>query len=218
MALVHWDTLGELTQLQQRLDDLSNQFKYPDIYRPLQWTISWKPAIELTETDTELRLKIMLPAVNPQKLDIRAHLCSISIAGYLHEADHPDERYIIRSEFYVGKFQRTVPLPTEINPTLVKATYVNGILSLSLPKLVARHRQQIKVAPQARARKSAVEHRQHEEHLKETMRQRTVVELDPSTSEPIQEMAREAETRLRQSKQHLEETMHARAKSEVRKG
>lgn len=217
MESLYWHPLGELQQLQQRLNRLVDQLVHPEVHRPLRQTLDWIPALELTETDMELRLKVMLPGINPQNLDIQAHQHSISVAGHLHEVSQAEERENIRSEFYVGRFQRTVPLPTSICPDLVKAKYINGILTLILPKEVARRRQRVKVAVQAQARESVAEHRQHKDHLKETMRQRTSAELEQSSIESIQNNAREIETRQRQNKQHLEGTMHVRADAEVRK-
>ena len=218
MELMDWQPLGELVQLRQRLNRLLEQHFYSLEHRPPHQSMEWMPPIELMETDTEMHLKLMLPGVNPHNIDIRADQHSISVAGYLHEVSRTKDREDIRSEFYVGRFQRIVPLPTAICPDLVKATYVNGILSLILPKVEVNQRQRVKVTVQAKVREAAVEQRQHEEHLKETMRKRTSAELDQALVESIPNIAREAETRQRQSEQHFEETMHIRADAEVRKG
>ena len=62
------------------------------------------------------------------------------------EAEEKGENFY-RRERRFGMFQRTIPLPVEINPSGVKAAYHDGILEVTLPKSEkAKATQPVKVA------------------------------------------------------------------------
>ena len=50
-----------------------------------------------------------------------------------------------RSERYVGKFRRSITLPTRVDANKVSATYKDGILTVTLPKAEEAKPKQIQV-------------------------------------------------------------------------
>ena len=52
---------------------------------------------------------------------------------------------IHRSERFVGKFQRTLTLPSQVDVDKVKANYQDGILTVTLPKSEAAKPKQIQI-------------------------------------------------------------------------
>ena len=52
---------------------------------------------------------------------------------------------VTRSEFRYGKFQRVIPLPSQIQNDKVQAEYQNGILRLTLPKAESEKHRTVKV-------------------------------------------------------------------------
>jgi len=50
------------------------------------------------------------------------------------------------SERMTGKLSRTIQLPQPVDPDAVKATYVNGVLQLTMQKLAATKTRKISVA------------------------------------------------------------------------
>jgi len=55
----------------------------------------------------------------------------VSISGEYRQ----EKKDKTRSEFYYGKFERTIGLPIAIQNDKVKADYTDGILTLTLPKV-----------------------------------------------------------------------------------
>ncbi|WIX75623.1 Hsp20 family protein [Amycolatopsis carbonis] len=49
------------------------------------------------------------------------------------------------SEFYYGKFSRTVPLPAGAEATKMNAKYADGILEITMPLAAQPHEKQIKI-------------------------------------------------------------------------
>ena len=91
----------------------------------------WKPAIELEEKDTELRLQIAVPGVDPKDIDIEVTPEDVLVkAETRHE--HKEERGQVHvCEFTSGNMFRSVHLPKKIDPDKVKADFKNGMLSLT---------------------------------------------------------------------------------------
>ena len=50
-----------------------------------------------------------------------------------HETKH-ESAEVCRAERFFGRFQRTVTLPASVASDKVKAQYVDGILTITLPK------------------------------------------------------------------------------------
>lgn len=55
----------------------------------------------------------------------------VSIAGEYRQ----EQKDKTRSEFYYGKFERTIGLPVAVQNDKVKADFSDGVLTLTLPKV-----------------------------------------------------------------------------------
>ena len=104
------------------------------------------PKAELIETDESLVLKLELPGINPDDLTIEVTAESVSVKGDRESEGDAIENGINRSEFRYGTFHRVIPLPTLIQQTNVEADYKNGILNLTLPKVVEEKDKVVKVS------------------------------------------------------------------------
>lgn len=90
---------------------------------------------EVEETDKEILVRIEVPGM--EKKD-----CRITIEGnvlYLNGEKHY-ERETIDSTYHImerayGAFQRTIPLPRNVDADKAEASYKNGVLTVRLPKV-----------------------------------------------------------------------------------
>lgn len=73
------------------------------------------------------------PAIPADKIEIEATTERVTIEGEHTEEEKLEKGTRVREEFRYGKIERTIVLPTEIDPDKVEATYEQGILSLVLP-------------------------------------------------------------------------------------
>ncbi len=120
-------------QLDRLLDDILHEQPQLGILAQAGET-PWSPAIELQETESELLLKVQLPGIQPEELDIQVSENAVFLAGEHHEATKTNEKGVFRSEFHYGQFKRVVPLPTTIRREQVKAEMASGLLTLTMPK------------------------------------------------------------------------------------
>jgi HSP20 family protein len=96
----------------------------------------WTPAIELKDNENEIVLRAQLPGMDAKDLDVQVTREAVSIAGEHRQEQKTEEKGFFRSEFRYGKFQRVIPLPVAVQNDQVKAAYKDGVLTLTLPKVV----------------------------------------------------------------------------------
>ena len=96
---------------------------------------TWCPAIELNETDKYLTLKAEIPGVEIKHLNINANPESISISGIHDRHKLANEREVIPSELHYGQLDCSVPLPKTIQVNHVRAELIDGVLTVTMPKV-----------------------------------------------------------------------------------
>jgi HSP20 family protein len=232
MSLIHWHPLKELSHLRQQMNSLFEEMTHRhhglgdrDINRlvdfdlfPDRLGISWKPAIELTETETELILTAELPGIEAKDLDIQVSDNLVSIAGERKREKYHQTKGGFSTELCYGKFERVIPLSIAIDKNKVQANLNNGLLTLSLPKNKSASENAVKVnLIDSKAREAMTQQRQHQEHQQESIHERAVEELTErqDNAKRIQEEAREVMAGQRQQEKHQQETMHARTAAQV---
>jgi len=99
-----------------------------------QFLSGWMPAIDLSEDKDNLYLKAELPGMNKDDIEISIHDGVLTLAGERKQDPKYQDAEVYRSERFLGRFQRTLSLPTLINTEKVKATYMEGLLYVVLPK------------------------------------------------------------------------------------
>lgn len=91
--------------------------------------------VDLYENEKEIILDAELPGVEAQDLDVRVLPREVRIKAEKKKAEEFKDNNVHRQERFYGSVARTVYLPTEIDPDQAKATFKNGILKLTLPKV-----------------------------------------------------------------------------------
>jgi HSP20 family molecular chaperone IbpA len=99
--------------------------------------VAWLPPIELHETSRTLILKIELPGMGAEFLEISLSHDVVEIAGERHAEAQSQTNGCYQSELKYGKFYRSIPLPLAIDPTAAQASFQDGVVMLVLPKQIA---------------------------------------------------------------------------------
>lgn len=132
MSLVRWEPMRELAHLRDEMDRLFGQ-SFRDL--PLVNGNGWPPAVDVREVDGKLQIKADLPGVKRENVEITATDEAITIEGHtLEESEEKKEGYFHR-ERRSGHFMRTVPLPVAVDTDKVEATFEDGTLTITLPKV-----------------------------------------------------------------------------------
>ena len=126
-----WEPFKDLIDFRTSFDRFFDRFfeRWPE---PIE--DYWTPAIDLVEGDSHIEVKAELPGLKKDDIKVRVEDNVLSISGERKKEKEVKEGRYYRVERYYGKFYRCVELPTEVDPEKIKATYKDGVLSITLPK------------------------------------------------------------------------------------
>jgi len=105
----------------------------------------WAPVLDLYDEKDHFLVSIELPGMKKEDINVSFHDCALTVSGERKHEREGKEGQTFRSERYFGKFQRSVSLPTGVDPSKVKATYKDGVLLIELPKSEEAKPRQIEV-------------------------------------------------------------------------
>src|SRR5947209_13836394 len=128
-----WPGFGRLSTLRDELDRL---FETPlaELARSSQLLSGWTPALDIYEDKDNVYVRAELPGMKKEDIDLSLNDGSLSLAGERKSEGKYKDAEVYRAERFLGRFQRTVTLPTPVAADRVKAQYQDGILSITLPK------------------------------------------------------------------------------------
>ncbi|MBD2741295.1 Hsp20/alpha crystallin family protein [Coleofasciculus sp. FACHB-1120] len=141
MTLIRWQPFQEMETLRRQMDRVFDELASVNRDAP----ITWKPAIELQDTEDSLILRAQLPGIEAKDLDIRISREAVVITGERRYEKKEQEGGYVRSEFRYGNFQRVIPLPVAIQNDRVESEFKDGVLMLTLPKVTATRDRVVKL-------------------------------------------------------------------------
>ncbi len=92
------------------------------------------PAINVSETDDAIEVSAELPGIDEKDVEVELADNVLTIKGEKKsETEEKKKNYHLIERSY-GSFQRTVPLPYEVDPDKITAKFAKGVLSVTMPK------------------------------------------------------------------------------------
>jgi len=146
MALVKWEPFRDLMAMQDRMTRLIDE-TLSHIWKEEVVRGVWSPPVDILERGSEVVLKVDLPEVSQEEIDIRVEGSTLIIQGERRLIkDAPEENYIQIERPY-GTFRRTFNIPRMIEQEEIKASYKDGVLRIVLPRKQETQPKQIVVEP-----------------------------------------------------------------------
>ncbi|MCC7424774.1 MAG: Hsp20/alpha crystallin family protein [Planctomycetaceae bacterium] len=109
-----------------------------------------RPSLDLSETDSNVQIRVDVPGMKAEDIDIEVSGNTLRISGQRKEEKEEKGKTWHRVERRSGSFARTVTLPCEVKENQAKAEYADGVLTLSLPKAEEAKTRRIKVEAKAK--------------------------------------------------------------------
>lgn len=103
------------------------------------------PQVDVIDQDDTLLVRAALPGVEKDNLEVSTTQYTVTIRGSTHKETKEEKGEYYRREIQTGKFLRTVNLPAAIDETNIKASFKDGMLEVTLPKLEIAKRHSIKI-------------------------------------------------------------------------
>ena len=129
-----WEPFGSLRRDMERMfEDFSREWGWSPPAAPGAG-MATAPRLDVSETETELKIEAELPGVDEKDVEVVLTNDRLTIKGEKkHEKEEKKKDYHL-VERPSGSFARTVGLPFDADPEQVKASFANGVLTVTLPK------------------------------------------------------------------------------------
>jgi HSP20 family protein len=95
---------------------------------------AFTPRVDVVESDDELKVSAELPGIDEKDIDVSLSRDVLTISGEKKEKQEYRGEYYFRTERSYGSFQRSIPLPCNVDTGKVEAIFDNGVLTITLPK------------------------------------------------------------------------------------
>jgi HSP20 family protein len=90
------------------------------------------PKLEVAETEKQIAVSAEIPGMEEKDVEVLLNDGSLIIRGEMKSETEDKERQF--SERFYGRFERQIPVGTDIDESKVEASFKNGILKVILPK------------------------------------------------------------------------------------
>jgi HSP20 family protein len=140
-----WPSLDRWSTLR---DDLNALFEFPFLSgseRSGQLFSGWSPALDLYEDKDNVIAVVEVPGMQKNDIEISLHDGTLTIGGE-RRSESGNGKNAERTERYVGKFRRSITLPSRVDANKVKASYRDGVLTVTLPKAEEAKPRQIQIS------------------------------------------------------------------------
>ena len=144
-VLTRWEPFREFSTLQDRMNRLFRE-SYNEPGRDESLVASgFAPAVDVYEDEHNVTLKLEVPGVKQDDLDVQVENNTLTIRGERKFEKEEKEENFQRIERRYGSFSRSFTLPNTIDTDSVNANYENGVLKVELAKREEAKPKQIKV-------------------------------------------------------------------------
>jgi HSP20 family protein len=139
----------------EEMDRMFDQYFRRSWMRP--WRFEWPsfpelalpemklPKVDVVDREAEVVIKAEVPGVEKKDLDISVGEDSVTIKGSTSHEEKEEKGDYYRREISRGAFLRTVALPATVDGSKAKASFKDGMLELTLPKVEKARRHTVKI-------------------------------------------------------------------------
>ncbi len=92
------------------------------------------PLVDVYEKGDDIIVEAEIPGMEKENLTVKVSENSVTIKGEIKKEKEVKEKDYYICERSYGSFSRTIDLPTEVDSEKAKASYKNGVLTITLPK------------------------------------------------------------------------------------
>jgi HSP20 family protein len=127
MTIVRYEPWAFVGRLQRQLDRALGEVADGA-------TVSWIPRVDIHEEDERFLVTADLPGVEGKDIEITAEKGVLTLKGERRSEKKSSKDGFESIERASGTFLRRFTLPESVNAEAIKASHVNGVLEITIPK------------------------------------------------------------------------------------
>ncbi|MBN0986276.1 Hsp20/alpha crystallin family protein [Amphritea pacifica] len=137
--------MSNLTRFNSLFDDTF----FNDFFRPVRREDGGDkvPAIDVHDGEGQYLVRVDLPGIKKEDISVSLEngVLSVSAESTRENTEEKDGK-LIRQERRYGRFVRSLSVGADVDPAGIKASFENGVLSLTLPKVQEQQPASVSIA------------------------------------------------------------------------
>ncbi len=138
------DIFNELTGMQQEMNRLFDEFFGERRQEMAEG--AWLPVVDVSETGTEIVVKAELPGMSKDDIELDLQDNVLTLKGEKKQEKKEEKESFHRVERSYGSFSRSFTLPVGVDSEKVQATFKDGVLVITLPKVEEAKQKKIEIS------------------------------------------------------------------------
>jgi HSP20 family protein len=95
---------------------------------------AWSPAVNILEKEEGIVISADLPGLKAEDVEVTVDNGVLTIKGQRNFEEASEGQTYHRVERWYGSFERSFTVPNSVDPSKIEARFVNGEMSITLPK------------------------------------------------------------------------------------
>lgn len=129
MSITRWTPFSAFPSFEKEMQSFFDRFT------TVPWAdVAWRPSIDVYRENGDLKVRAEVPGIDVTKdVEVEIEDGVLTIKGEKRTAKEveEDDRYVRESRY--GSFERSIMLPTGVDPKSVTARAENGVLVVTVP-------------------------------------------------------------------------------------
>ena len=134
-SLTAWQPSREMEEIGRRFEDVFGRPFLPGIWRVFpSEELVWAPAIDVLEKEDRFVVKVELPGVKEEDVNVTVSGSTLTIEGEKKAESEVKKKGYYYSETSYGSFSRSITIPPTVDASKIEASYDKGVLEITIPK------------------------------------------------------------------------------------
>ena len=139
-VLTRWEPFADLNDLRARFDRMFEDLSVGTEH-------AYRPAMDVMREDGHLVLRADIPGMTAEDVKIEVEDDVLTLSGE-HSEDHEESgSKFVRRERRWGAFERSMSLPSGVDPKQIKAKTHDGVLEVTVPLPPEAKREPVTITP-----------------------------------------------------------------------
>lgn len=130
-----WDPFERFSQMEREMDRFLGD-RWP-LRRVTDAPGTWMPSTDVYEQNGSIVVTAELPGMKKEDIEVEVQDGHLVIRGERRAEEKVEEKDYYRMERSFGSFYRRLPLPKQVEPDQIRATFEDGVLKVTVPKPVS---------------------------------------------------------------------------------
>jgi HSP20 family protein len=103
------------------------------------------PSVDIQDRENDFLIKAEMPGVDKKDINITITNNTLTLEANMSKEEKEEKVEYFRQEICRGSYRRVIDLPAAVKENEAKATFKNGVLELTIPKMEKAKRSTIKI-------------------------------------------------------------------------